>query len=201
MTLLSPSNTLTTPPSCSKNNSPQHKKYIKLRNQSWERWKKMYPYFCGRLALSASMSKVTCSVWFSILRERERALAARVALFLSGNFGFLYEKQLGDTRAMWYIVNGDKSSHVMDRITSLYNNNRARYLWVASHPLKQKDGFWFRKYCLITHPHPYLHLLLFIQYGTFLSWGISLSSPHLRFFVTSATWLTCPGMVYSSYLN
>jgi len=48
------------------------------------------------------MSKGTCSVWFSILRERERerALAARDALFLSGNFGFLYEKQLGDTRAM-----------------------------------------------------------------------------------------------------
>jgi hypothetical protein len=65
-------------------------------------------------------------------------------LFLSGNFGFLYEKQLGDTRAMWYIVNGDKSSHVMDRITSLYNNNRVRYLWVASHPLKQKDApNWF----------------------------------------------------------
>jgi hypothetical protein len=71
-------------------------------------------------------------------------VAARDALFLSGNFGFLYEKQLGDTRAMWYIVNGDKSSHVMDRITSLYNNNRVRYLWVASHPLKQKDApNWF----------------------------------------------------------
>jgi hypothetical protein len=27
-------------------------------------------------------------------------VAARDALFLSGNFGFLYEKQLGDTRAM-----------------------------------------------------------------------------------------------------
>jgi hypothetical protein len=133
-------------------------------------------------------------------RERERALAARDALFLSGNFGFLYEKQLGDTRAMWYIVNGDKSSHVMDRITSLYNNNRVRYLWVASHPLKQKDApNWFLvSEILFNHtPHPYLHLLSFIQYGTFLSWGISLSSPTLIFcHISHLTHLSWNGIFY-----